>query len=779
MKFLKDIFKFLKKTGNTEDKKEAINIDESDLEEDVSNVEEAAQEIVLPSEYIKSRNIINSNFLELKFFEIGDLPSSERPKFIQKYIGGVMDTGGGLLTLGICLKDNGDFLYKKDDVIALMYAENGKSYMVTAMIESTRELREDDFDKLNSFKFDSKYKENIKRFFDIDKPSNFIVANILITADSKKHQRRQHIRLTANWTVHFKIKNPNDELTTVQKKWIAERIFDTHFDYFKLTTVDISEGGFKTLIKTQIPQGTQIECIIEIDNGKAKLDEAIIGQVIACSPDNIQTEYFDTRVQFTEMSDSVRAILAQSILANIPTPVSAEPILIISNNGLVATIKIKPPKNDGADLSYDDLKEFLAKNKIVYGIDDDILHSLANKPVYDREIIVARGVSSKNGSDAELIYYVEMERQLKPKEKEDGTVDFKELGTIQDVDKNTLLCEKKPLTGGIPGTDVMGNRIIPIPGKDRVMPAGKNTVLSDDKLKLLAAVSGQISIIAGKINVVNTFTVQGNVSTETGNINFVGNVVVRGDVMQGFSVQASGDVIVDGVVEVARIMAGGSLVIRGGFRGGETGILDIGGYAACLFIEGGEVTVKGNLQTTYILNSTVKCSNAVNLVGKGLIRGSYVTARTSVTANYLGSANMLPASTVIEVGSDPSLIKYFEALAKEIEPYEKNIAVRTLLVNSLTKSKETGGLTSEKEETLAKESEQLERMQLMYAGLKEEYGILEKQITELGYGTINVYKSAYAGVKIIIGAESLLLQVEHPYVSFSRYDIGITFTSVR
>jgi uncharacterized protein (DUF342 family) len=460
---------------------------------------------------------------------------------------------------------------------------------------------------------------------------------------------------------------------------------------------------------------------------------------------------------------------------NTPPPVNAEASVNVAHNALEASIRIKPPENGGKDLSYGLLKVFLAKNRIVFGLDDGLLKSLGEKPVYNTDFIIARGVPSINGADAELVYHVETNRQLKPKEKEDGSVDFKDLGTIQDIRKGDLLCEKKPAVPGTPGTDVRGMSIQAVAGKDKNLPEGKNTVVSEDKLKLYSAVDGHVTFLAGKISVLNTFVVEGNVSNETGNIDFLGNVVVRGDVAQGFSIKAAGDVTVEGVVEAAKITVGGDLVIKGGFLGGDSGMLDVSGNTLCRFIESGQAVLKGNLETTYIMNAIVKCGGTVNLTGKGLIRGGYVSARTSVTANFLGSPKASSANTVIEIGSDPFLAERFEQLSKEAGEHKRNIAGLESMIGPMEKAKQAGYLTPDKVKQLEKATQLLENLKPAYDDVTEALETLKKQMDALGRGAVNVRKTAYTGLKIIIGTESLILQTEHDRVSFYNGQDGITF----
>ena len=60
-----------------------------------------------------------------------------------------------------------------------------------------------------------------------------------------------------------------------------------------------------------------------------------------------------------------------------PPPVKAEAQVTVRENGLEALIKIRPPKNGGPELTFVELKMFLVKNGILFGIDNNVLKSLS------------------------------------------------------------------------------------------------------------------------------------------------------------------------------------------------------------------------------------------------------------------------------------------------------------------------------------------------------------------------------------------------------------------
>jgi len=80
------------------------------------------------------------------------------------------------------------------------------------------------------------------------------------------------------------------------------------------------------------------------------------------------------------------------------------------------------------------------------------------------------------------------------------------------------------------------------------LPRGKNVLLAEDGLSLLAGIDGRVEIIDGKIHIYAVYEVSGNVDNSTGNIDFVGNVIIHGNVLTGFEVKSGGYIEVSGRV---------------------------------------------------------------------------------------------------------------------------------------------------------------------------------------------------------------------------------------
>jgi len=263
----------------------------------------------LKQEKAKSQEIIKTALKGLKFFEIGDPPTSKNPIFIGEHMGGLIRADKGIMTIGVCVKSTDKNLYKTNKKIALAYTVNNELYMAEARVDSAREATKQDLEELEDL-----FQNRIQSLMGILGPVKFIIANIIILPEPKPHQRRKYLRVPANWTVYFKIINPSAELKKLEKEWIEEKVFESSHGYLKSQTVNVSAGGYKTVIKVQIPEKTQIDCIIEImgkDNTKAV--GRVRGEVLGCSPNQMRSNAYDMRVKYLDVSDSTTSMMAPKI----------------------------------------------------------------------------------------------------------------------------------------------------------------------------------------------------------------------------------------------------------------------------------------------------------------------------------------------------------------------------------------------------------------------------------------------------------------------------------
>jgi len=182
---------------------------------------------------------------------------------------------------------------------------------------------------------------------------------------------------------------------------------------------------------------------------------------------------------------------------------------------------------------------------------------------------IAHGKDAINGKDSKIKLLVQsaQDRILRPKERDDGSVDMRDLGDIICVKVGDPLAKKIPLTDGITGFTVTGTPLPPVAGEDVTLQAGEGTTISpkNDQV-LVSTLVGLPRFIDNGMEVDSVYRIK-NVDVSTGNIKFEGSVIIDGDICEGMKVTATGDITIGGFVESATLEAGGDITIGSGIIG--------------------------------------------------------------------------------------------------------------------------------------------------------------------------------------------------------------------
>ncbi|MDE7404801.1 MAG: FapA family protein, partial [Lachnospiraceae bacterium] len=291
------------------------------------------------------------------------------------------------------------------------------------------------------------------------------------------------------------------------------------------------------------------------------------------------------------------------------------------------------------------------------------------KPISCTDILVAKGQPPRHGTDARIEYYFETDLHAKPTLKEDGSVDFFNLNTLNHCKKGDVLARLFKEDPGEYGVNIYNEKIKPRNVKQAVLKYGRNIAISDDRQVLTTEVDGHVSLVDGKVFVSNVLEVE-NVDNSTGNIEYDGNVMVNGNVCTNFSVKARGDIEVRGVVEGAFLEAEGSIVIARGMNGMAKGTLKAGGNVIAKFIENSKVNAGGYVSTESILHSEVTAGTEIIVSGRrGFITGGKVCAANLIQVKTLGS--YMGADTFVEVGVDPNIKQRIQELQNAMTENKK------------------------------------------------------------------------------------------------------------
>ncbi|MDE5966402.1 MAG: FapA family protein [Lachnospiraceae bacterium] len=354
--------------------------------------------------------------------------------------------------------------------------------------------------------------------------------------------------------------------------------------------------------------------------------------------------------------------------------------LRFSEDHMTATARFYPPTTKGQVMDMKEIVGDLQYNHIQYGINAEILQGFVQNRTYCTDIVVARGTQPVQGKDAYITYNFDVNPTGKPKQLEDGSVDFHSLNIFTKVEKGALLATLTPAVQGKPGKDVYGNEIAPAKVKNLSLKYSRNISVSEDKLQMFSDVSGDVQLVGDTVFVSDTYTVMADVDPSTGDIEYDGNVIVTGNVRTGFTIRAKGSVQVNGVVEGAYIYSGDSIVLNRGMQGMSKGYLEAENNIVAKFVESGTLTAKNNITVGSLLHSKVKAGNDIVVNGKkAFIIGGDVSAGHMIDVRSTG--NQMETLTVLRVGIFQEQLDKLNELRTTNESIKEDIEKYTGVVN--------------------------------------------------------------------------------------------------
>jgi uncharacterized protein (DUF342 family) len=326
----------------------------------------------------------------------------------------------------------------------------------------------------------------------------------------------------------------------------------------------------------------------------------------------------------------------------------------ISPDKMQASLKLTAAWG-GKQIDLPEILTHLKKNNVCMGLSKLKIQALLKqlstlKPGEICQSEIAQGKAPVNGLNAvlERKVFLARERLLQPQEREDGSVDMRNLGAMIVVKANDLLMVKHLATEGTPGYNIKGEVLKQKPGKDAVLQAGTGTAFHPkDPNKLIATVPGQPVETRTGMNVDDILQLK-DVDISTGHVTFKGSILITGDVHEGMIVKSSGDITVMGFVDSATLEAEGDVTVSKGIIGRQikaneysTNIYSQGQISA-QFVQYSQLVAKGNiLVTKQLLHSNTKTAGSLTVSDpsgrRGDLVGGVAHAEKGITAVVIGA----------------------------------------------------------------------------------------------------------------------------------------------
>lgn len=466
------------------------------------------------------------------------------------------------------------------------------------------------------------------------------------------------------------------------------------------------------------------------------------------------------------------------ILSGQRLPENEFPIITVDPEKRLAKIRLYPPSSKGSRLTPEDLRALVEQNGVTNGIVEANLKLLLRARLYCTDILLAKAIPPIQGRDAKITYHFDVDKTCKPAMDEDGNVDYHKLDMLESVAEGQLLATLEPADFGTPGVDVTGGAIKPRKVTQKILKHGKHIHLSEDKLEMYSEVSGNVTLVDDTVFVANQYEVPADVGASTGDIDYDGSVLVKGNVLTGYTIKATGDITVNGVVEGATLISEGKIVLKRGIQGMGRAQLEAQGDVISNFIESASVRSQGKIITDAIMHSQIVANDDVVVKGKrGLIAGGSVRTKTRIEAKTVGST--MGTATELEVGIDPKITERYHAIEKEMEALanEKDNLLQNLKI--LKKRLDAKGqLDEEKMKTLKTTSDRIKEIDVKMAQDSEEYDRLGTELEMTSDGRIIVENIAYPGVTMTISSITSHIKTETQHSAFVRDGADIRIRAI-
>jgi uncharacterized protein (DUF342 family) len=380
---------------------------------------------------------------------------------------------------------------------------------------------------------------------------------------------------------------------------------------------------------------------------------------------------------------------------------------------------------------------------------DRLAHGLSAEP------IAAQGRPPIPGKDGSLEVLIDFDAGFVPPSSATGAVDLR-ASLIHNVAPGQPLALIHPPTAGQPGLDVFGRLLPSQPGKVLQPKLGPNTGRSEHDPNLIVATAlGHARLNQGMIEVQEFYLVDGDVDYASGNIAFPKSVQVRGDVKAGFSVEAGGDLEIQGLVEDCTVKAQGQLLVRGGFTGQGKGVLQAGGEISVGYVRNQSVRSEGSIRIAKeAVNSRLQSRQKVSV--NGLLAGGKVQARHGIECQVAGTET--GTSTHLEAGFDYTVAEEMAGIREQMDTLGKHTRkLEDGLRHIHDMEKLNRGLDPWAIDLVFEMEGMRAKVEAKVKSLRDRYGILERQSGHPENATITVHRKAFPGVVVKIGREMFLV----------------------
>nr|WP_106783634.1 FapA family protein [Lysinibacillus timonensis] len=205
----------------------------------------------------------------------------------------------------------------------------------------------------------------------------------------------------------------------------------------------------------------------------------------------------------------------------------------------------------------------LTELQVIHGLDHAAINAACTS-IEDGRFLIAKGTPATQGKNGAFRLFNDYEIKKQLKERVNGSVDFRETREFPSVHVGQIIGEAIPPVKGKTGIAVTGEEIKPERVYPIILKAGTGVILVDG-VKVVSTQSGypEVKKIGQlvTVSVVPKLIIHHDVTIETGNVHYLGAVEVKASIQDNMTVEAKGNIKIEGNVIRAKVLSNKSVII--------------------------------------------------------------------------------------------------------------------------------------------------------------------------------------------------------------------------
>ena len=463
--------------------------------------------------------------------------------------------------------------------------------------------------------------------------------------------------------------------------------------------------------------------------------------------------------------------------AQVPDTEKAHNFVAVSLDGMEAELNLAKPKA-GKVYTAQEVIEILKGKGVTLGIDKEVINLMLERGLYEENVVVARGQKAVAGEDGYYEYFFRTQLPTVPKVLEDGSVDYMNMDYFERVVQGQKLAVYHPATVGKGGYTENGKITVARRGKEKPVLRGKGFIILEDKNTYVSMLNGKVSISGNHLEVSKLHVVDGDVTYTTGNINFDGDLIIKGCVRSGVTLQAKGNIEIEGNVESANLIAEGDILVKQGVQAGGVGFLRAKGAVTGKFFEAVTIETDGDIRANYILNCDISTKGSLIVAGrKGILVGGRTKAIRGLEVFELG--NIAQLATIIETGLTKQFFEKYNEVEKNIIKIQSEVEVFQDGIRKFESTYTKQQLTEISVYDKIKLACEMKQQELTeHLEIKDKF---EKEMEQMSATKVVVKGKVYPGVQVIIDRIPLRLMESVENVTFRHIEdrVGVFRNSMK